>query len=162
MSTHKVKIVATSAEEFAGIESKLAELPDVIYEQIESARNHVGLECFIRDIYGSDKKLLFPNTFKQQSVLDGRVHIYCGGGNGQTEYRFVIPTRMCEKPVSFQLIDMKPMPYGVPTEAQKVKVMYDNQPNEVANTFAVALADIGVTVTELEGGDGFNLYEIKK
>jgi len=105
MSKHKVKIVATTAEEFASIEEKLSQLPETIYEQIEEAKNHVGLECLIRDMYQDDKKLFVPSNATQQSILDGQVHIYCGG-RGDTEYRFVLNKRMSEKPRAYQYIDM--------------------------------------------------------
>lgn len=158
MSKHKVKIVATSAEEFINIEEKLAMLPAVIYEQINEARNHlIGLECHIKDLFG-DRTLYLPNTVKQQSLIGEQVNIYCGG-KGDTEYRFVLPVSMSEKPVAFQLIDMPTK--EVEREAQKVRIEYDQQPNEVADSFSSALSKIGITVTELDGGDGYNEYEIK-
>lgn len=44
----------------------------------------------------------------------------------------------------------------------KFKVMYDDQPNEVVDTISDKLAQFGLTINELDGGDGFNEYEIVK
>jgi hypothetical protein len=44
----------------------------------------------------------------------------------------------------------------------KFKVWYDDQPNEVVDTIDANLAEFGLEIKELEGGDGFNEYEIIK
>lgn len=105
MSKYKVKIVATSVAEFTNIEEKLLQLPEVIYEQIAEARNHVGIECIIRDIYPDDKQLILPNTITHQTIIDEHVNIYCGR-KGDTEYRFVLNKRMSAHPRSYRFIEL--------------------------------------------------------
>jgi hypothetical protein len=42
----------------------------------------------------------------------------------------------------------------------KVKIEYDDQPNDVVDKMAAKLKLFGVLVKQLEGGDGFEEYEI--
>lgn len=43
----------------------------------------------------------------------------------------------------------------------KFKIYYDDQPNEVVDKLASQLQSFGLEIIELDGGDGFNEYEIK-
>lgn len=42
------------------------------------------------------------------------------------------------------------------------KIWYDDQPDDIVNKINSALQEFGLTIQELDGGDGFNEYEIVK
>ena len=46
-------------------------------------------------------------------------------------------------------------------EKVKFKIKYDDQPNEVVDIIESKLRSFGLEIVELDGGDGFNEYEIK-
>ncbi len=45
-------------------------------------------------------------------------------------------------------------------EEDKFKIWYDDQPNDVVNKISSCLKKFGLTIDELDGGDGFNEYKI--
>ena len=44
----------------------------------------------------------------------------------------------------------------------KVKIWYDNTPNEVVDKISSEIDSFGITIEQLEGGDGFEEYEITR
>ena len=45
---------------------------------------------------------------------------------------------------------------------KKFRIVYDDQPNDVVDKIAEKLEVFGIYIQELDGGDGFMEYEIKK
>ena len=43
----------------------------------------------------------------------------------------------------------------------KFNIWYDDEPNDVVDKIATQLKSYGLEIIELDGGDGFNEYEIK-
>lgn len=105
MADHKVSIMAKTVEEFAKIEASLAQLPKAVYEQIESARNHVNLELQIKDIWEL-KQLYLPFGIGQQVIHNGIVHIYFVDKARKLDCRFVLTEKQSEKPIQYSYVDM--------------------------------------------------------
>lgn len=93
-------ITANKAEDFAKIHEALLTLPDVILDNIESARyNAVGIECIFRESYGSDAKIVLPRSVTQISYIDDFIAIYCD------TFNFKIVGDLVNKKLTFIILE---------------------------------------------------------
>jgi hypothetical protein len=78
--TDKIKITATSADEWNEIKEQINKLPPDVTGQIERVeRNLAGIKCYIKKQYSAPFKLYLPASTTQIQDCSECVTIHCEG-----------------------------------------------------------------------------------
>lgn len=88
-----MKIEASTIDEFSNIEKELSQLPDLVKNQIEIAKNGIGTDCTFKDYFG-EANIYLPKSVTQIKYFGDYIGIYCDNfffrlKNKKIDYNFI-------------------------------------------------------------------------